>query len=358
MFTSLHTMARFAVLTFAGLSLLALTMAQLQPQTSVSATRENPWETLTVDAGEGRGEIHLVDRVSGETKVVMPPAAERWDFLAASPLRADDDSMEVVGRYASPVNDEANSPFGGTVGIVRVRLPKCEVLERLEMDVMPTGRPAWDPTGSGHVVFPGATGRLYSYRFSNEGSSTSSSIAPVEWRCDPPGGKDPFIVDPVWPRNPHFRNLVIVSLAPAKKLGERGPDLPLTPWWLELDQDCDAIVAAGPLFDKDDPLMTTPKMQVRYSNVVDRDGRLELIYLRHNPGQLSGSVCTAELELGEGLNRVHVRPGSAGPVSDCPITIGAMLPTIDARIAFTVPSLGRQTVTVALHRRPSDEVTQ
>lgn len=353
MFTKLYTISRLAVLAFVLLSLAALTAEQLHSErVSNHMVRENPWETLVLESGDGRGTIHLIDRVSGQTKIVGTSLPERWDFLAASPFMAEDESMQAVGRYSSPLASDGTST-DASVGLVRVNLPRGEVLERVEMEVMPTGRPAWDPNGASHLIFPGATGQLYSYRFSDD-ASKASTISPVQWRCEPPGDVEPFIIDPVWPKGTPFRNLVIVSLSPARRLGFPGEDPPLAPWWLELDEDSEAIIAAGPLFDADGPKMA----RVRYPNLAWRDGRPELIYVQHDSETATATVCTAELEFGKGPNRLRVRPGTAGPASDAPLTFGAMLPTLDARLAFSVPPLGRHAVMVSLNPRPRDEATQ
>ncbi|MDG3007314.1 hypothetical protein [Paludisphaera mucosa] len=356
MLTSLHTIARMSVLAFAGLSLAALTAAQFQPRPATTvATAPNPWEILGAETGPG-GSVDLVHREDGRVRRVATPDAERWEYLTPSPWMADDGSMEAVGRFATPI---AGDPYDaeGAVGLVRLRLPQAEVLERLELEVMPTGRPAWDPSRDDRVIFPGATGRLYSYRFAPEpadgrNAAGGSSVVALQWRCDPPGGREPFLIDPVWSGLPEMRNRLIVSLTVLRKGVETRLTPSIAPWWLELSDDGEAIVAAGPIFEPSDPVAAEPRVRLRYPSVVHCDGRLQLIFLRHEPAKNRGTVYAADLELAPATGLPRVRPGSALPVGDRPIAFGTLIPSLDAHWAFSFPVGGHQVMSLALGPRP------
>lgn len=362
MITSLHVLARLATLAFAGLSLAALTAARMQPlpEGPAAAAAANPWEALTAEVRNGRRPVDLLHREDGRLRRLNVPDAERWDFLTMAPRMGADGSMEAVGRFATRAGDAG--PSGeGAVGLVRVRLPEAEVLERVELDVMPTGRVAWDPARADHVVFPGSSGRLYSYRFLADPAAETvrggSAVLPLDWRCEAPGGRVPFVVDPVWPAVPELRGLLIVSLARLRRTNEPGKALPMAPWWVELGDDGEAIVAAGPLFDDAELDGYDPKTRMRHPNVAARDGRLQLIYLLHTPGAEQAVPYSADLEISTETGRPRVRPGSAAPVGGAILAAGALVPSLDGRSAFVASQGTDRILRLPLDSRPTASPT-
>jgi hypothetical protein len=344
MLMSLHAIARLAVLAFAGLSLAALTAAQMQTPSrapgSWAADPANPWEVLSADVRPGRGPVELIDRRDGRLRRVDLPGAERWDYLAASPWIAADGSMEAVGRFATPAPSASGADGEGGVGLVRVRLPQAEVLERLDLEVMPTGRPAWDPARADRVVFPGSTGKLYSYRFAaaddpSEAARGGSTVRPLSWACEAPGGYEPFLIDPVWSKAPELRGLLIVSLARMRGKEDAGKPLPIAPWWLKLDEEGESIVDAGPLFDPAELAGLDAKVRIRFPNVARRDGRLRLIYMFHDAWAGRSVAHAADLEIAPETGRPRVRPGTAAAIAGEASAFGALVPSLDGRSAFT-----------------------
>jgi len=352
MLTSLHAIVRLSVLAFAALSLAALTAAQLRPAPSNSSPSApagpNPWEALTVDARPGRQPVDLIHREDGRLRRVETPASERWDFLAPAPWLAEDGSMEAVGRFASQPG-AADAGGEGAVGLVRVRLPGSEVIDRVALDVMPTGRAAWDLERSGRVVFPGSTGLLYSCRFPDGDEAGGPSVRELGWACATPGGLAPYVTDPVCPDAPGLRGLMIVSLAGSAK-AEGPPEVArISPWWLRLDEEGEEIVAAGPLFGPADLDGLELRARMRYPNVAVVDGRLRLIYMLHRPCTGRAVAFAADLEIDPATGAPRVRPGSAGPVDEEPVAFGTLIPSLDGRSAFTaLQGSGR------VHRLPLD----
>lgn len=359
MLSSLHTIARLGILAFAGLSLAALTAAQMQPSAQAPGLAggggENPWQSLCMEPGRDGSPVELVHRGEGRRRLLEVPGGDRWEYMTTSPTVAEDGSMEAVGRFASAVGDAGSNPEG-LVGLVRVRLPQGEVLERMDLQVMPTGRPAWDPLDAGHVVFPGASGGLYSYRFTPGASadeSPASAVEAVEWRCERPGGTKAFIIDPVWPRHRDFRKYLLVSMTPVRRAGDLGPAPPILPWWIELDDAGEAIVAAGPLVAPGDPAASEVTGRLRQPTVIEHDGAVRLYYARRGESLNEIRICAAELELDPATGRPRIRPGTAGPVGDLPIGFGPMVPSLDGRTAFTYSLDGGRPSSLPLRVRPA-----
>ncbi|WP_165247490.1 hypothetical protein [Paludisphaera soli] len=344
MITSLHAIARLAVLAFAGLSLAALTAAQLQAPSRTAgavapADPANPWEALSADVRPVHGPVELIHRGDGRLRRVDLPGPERWDYLATSPWVAADGSMEAVGRFSTTGPPDSGTPGEGAIGLVRVRLPGAEVVERLGLEIMPTGRPAWDPARAGHVVFPGSTGKLYSYHFAagddpTEVARGGSAVRALDWRCEAPGGREPFLIDPVWSQAPEMRGLLIVSLARMRGVGDAGKPLPISPWWLRLDEEGESIVDAGPLFDPADSAGIDARSRMRFPNVARRDGRLQLVYMLHDAWTGRSVAHAADLEIAPETGRPRVRPGSAAAITGEALAFGTLIPSLDGRSAF------------------------
>ncbi|OJW07093.1 MAG: hypothetical protein BGO49_27985 [Planctomycetales bacterium 71-10] len=323
MFTSLHTIARLGVLSLAASSLAALTAAQLRPEAAPKSSAPNPWQAVSA---RGAG-MELVHREDGRTRRLAAPRSERWEYVSTSPWACEDGSMEAVARFAT-LNRDAWAEEG-SVGLVRLRLPEGEVLERIETDAMPTGRAAWDPAGGDRVVFPGSTGRLYSYGFGQGPAGEGSTVAALEWRGAPPEGREPFMIDPSWPQLPGPKRFLLVSMSPAQGMLPAGTSRPIAPWWLELDEDGQAIVDAGPLFDPEDPIALDPRGRIRHPSVIERDGRPRLLFLRYEPMQGGAAIYLADLDLDPATGRPSVRPGTVARVGDRATALGPLIPSLD-----------------------------
>lgn len=329
MLMSLHMIARLGILALAASSLAALTAAQLRPEAVPPASAPNHWQAVAAPAGG----MELVDSRDGRTRPIATPRTERWDYISASPWASEDGSMEAVVRY-SALGDGGD----GEVGLARVRLPHGEVLERIDPVVLPTGRAAWDPEANGRVVFPGATGRLYTCDF---GGGATAAVAPLEWRVARPGMGEPFMIDPSWSRLPGPRKYLIVTMSLTAGKLPIGTPRTVAPWWLELDESGESIVDAGPLFDPEDPVAMEPGARIRHPSVVDRDGRSQLLYLRHEPTPGRAAVYAADLDLDPTTGRPRVRPGTASRVEDRATALAALIPSLDYQVSSTHDENGR-----------------
>ena len=342
MFTSLPTIVRLGVLSFAGLSLAALTAEQLQSESAPTrlALRPNAWEAVNIETERGTNVLELLNREDGRMQRAVVPPSEHWEFVSTSPWSDENGSMEAIGRFSQVGFSCGRAVPDGPIGLIRVRMPEGRVIERVPLDVLPTGRPAWNPLRADQVVFPGSTGQLYSFRFTPEATASAgasnwegAAVRPLTWACEPMGGRAPYLVDPSWPREPELKNLMIVSLAPFGRPVD-GKPAPLTPWWLELDEDGEEIVAAGPLFGPDDP---DAAGQMRSPIVTVRDGRPRLAFIQQKAPTGPPTAFLADLEWDPQTGRPRVRPGSTAPLPVALPSQGTLIPSLDAATAYLAP---------------------
>lgn len=296
----------------------ALAVARINPIDSRSGARvASPWRAPADGFVLGDEPVVLVDRVDGRTTTVAAPEGEIWHYLSPSPWQDEDGAVEAVGRFMRP-RLRSRDAGASTYGLVRLRLPEAEVIERIDLDVLPTSRPAWNPVDDGHVLIAAGDGRLYSYRFAPQDEVVSlittpereatvgTDIVAVEWACRPPGLGEPYLTDPVWPTLPELQNLVVVSLTTPTAAPDGAIRYGSTsPWWLELSPDGERIVAAGPLIDPSDDPDAAVDVHRRYPVVEKRGGRVQLAYSVFRQGGAQG-----EPRVGDLVRRpVDGRPG-------------------------------------------------
>ena len=131
--------------------------------------------------------------------------------------------------------------------LIRVSEPGGIVLDRLPVDDLPNWKGAcWFPDRSARVLLAGYDGRLYRLDFDGADAGPLRP-RPVAWRGGPATGVA-RLNDLSWPRHPGFggRLLASLSLRKADDATVCRSD-PLSLWWLRLDPEADAVVAAGPL---------------------------------------------------------------------------------------------------------------
>lgn len=344
MFYYLESIARLLVIAATLFSVAALTASQFQPVGAEGGPRlASSWDSSSSGYSQNDDRIHLIDRSDGRTTTMAVPDGERWNYISATPWKSDDEGVEAVGRF-NRSSRRGVDPGSPVCGLVRLRLPDAEVIERVSLDVIPSGRPAWNPLRNGQILIPAGDGRLYSYRFESRSDGVGGLIATpetqatvgtdlsaVKWRRQAPGQGEPYLTDPVWPTVPELQNLVIVSLcamsaAPNGRLGYGPPDL----WWLELSDDGEQIVDAGPLIDPvDDP--DAAGVRRRFPTVVARDGRIELAYLVSRPHGSEAELRVGDLERRAEDGRFRLRFGPAVEGAARTLPIGHLIASFDGR---------------------------
>ncbi len=318
---------------------------------SASSPTYFSWNAAAHDAAlvahpedRSKEEYHLVDRTTGRTEPLVVPAAEKWGLLSVSPWRDQDGKLEAAGRWVSRVGESEKMAFCG-MGLFRVS--DGTVLGRVNLEVLPTGRPCWVPGRPREFLFPAGDGQLHRCRLNGDGDDgtppnqkdrragswkRAGELDPVAWRCERPGPGETYLADPEWSPDPRLRPFVIVSLRRQEEVGGKRVYAPSTIWWLQMSEDADAIVAAGRLTASGSRSAALVPLVERFPSVsVGSDGRLTLVYLTRGPGASSWRLCQSALELdpktgkpalapdralaevlGEGLAPAHVIPSTDG----------------------------------------------
>ena len=238
---------------------------------------------------------------------------------------------------------------GGFLDLVRLRLPEGKVIDRVQVDVLPTSRPCWVPDRPGSIVFAAGDGQLYRHDFddaddldNSQGAGPAPGVPrlhfrPLVWNCPAPSSGTSYLTDPTWPAHPRLRHLVLATLICPPRQGDSKPGKGTRLWWLRMNPDDLTIDASGPLFDEADGIAASERIQRFPTVAVDRSGEIHLAYLTHNPGQIQGKIKTV---------RVQVDPQSGRPkvVSQTDVTVArdcATLPPVfsaDGKTVFAISS--------------------
>jgi hypothetical protein len=196
----------------------------------------------------------LLDTATGECRPLALSKSDLLDNLGFSSWRNRGGELEAVGRWVHRSVGEGPSVVE-QVGIGRFTVPGGEMLELVELDIIPMGRPCWFPDPPARILFPSGDCQLYRYTFSEgRGERAGKPVEkatpqPLIWRCAPPGVGQVILGDPVWLPDRCRARRLIVTLSYLEHRGSRqafrGPEL----WWLQLDRDGTAIESAKRLIE-------------------------------------------------------------------------------------------------------------
>src|SRR5262249_35265262 len=126
----------------------------------------------------GLEEYRLVDRSTGRSEPLPLPGEQRWACLSVAPWRDQAGNLEAVGRW-SRIDSSNGHSF---CGLGLFSLASKSVVRRIELDVLPTGKPCWIPDRPGAFLFPAGDGQLYRCRLSREDDSDSDAPNGAEKR--------------------------------------------------------------------------------------------------------------------------------------------------------------------------------
>jgi hypothetical protein len=211
-----------------------------------------------------------------------------------------------------------------------VRLSDGTVRDRIALAKIPTSRPCWIPGQIRSLVFSTGDGRLYQCKLSprgdagdsRESSCDSSGPAveplPVDWRVRPPGLGEVFLADPVWSSDPRLRKWVIVALSLKRRRAGMVVYQQPRLWWLEMSDQADAILAAGPLSGPagSEPEPAAADRAERLPSIaVDASGTIRLVWLAQRPGEGSWRLRSAGLELDPETGRPGLDSDTAASIS-------------------------------------------
>jgi hypothetical protein len=271
---------------------------------------------------DGPDMVHyqLIDRVTGQIDGLVLPSDPAWSLLSVSPWRDRDGNLEAVGRWVS--RREGQDEF---CGLGLLSLPQMKVKNRITLDVLPTGKPCWVPGRSGEILFPAGNGQLYRCSVTarsgetldgkvdpSEGEATSWVESPrqVTWQVQPPGVGAMNLEDPAWSSEPAVRHLVFVSLSVLEQRQDRREVMPSKIWWLVMNDDGDAVVAAGRLTEPDPGDQNDRWTFERMPSVaVGAGGKLELIYLTRLTFENTWRLRSARIMLDEVTALPRLTPG-------------------------------------------------
>jgi hypothetical protein len=282
----------------------------------------------------GAQEHHLVDLATGRSTAIHLPPGEDWSFLSVSPWRDSVGGLEAVGRWVSR-GQEIVWGWG------LVRLSDGTVLDRIVLEKLPTSRPCWIPGRIRSLLFSNGDGRLSQCQLSPRGDAGDSWEAasdspgrvveplPVDWRVRPPGLGEVYLADPVWSADSRLRKWIIVALSLKRRQAGMVVYQPSQLWWLEMSDQADAILAAGPLSravgDESEPAAA----ERLPSLAVDPGGTIRLVWLAQRPGAGSWRLRSAVLRLDPETGRPQLDPelgatlGPDAPLATAPPVISA-----------------------------------
>ena len=215
----LSTLLRTVVCLIAASSLLAVTTAILSAPASFTYRYWRPrWDVMNAQRWPHQphelehDRLFLIDRESGRSDVLPLPGSHRWGELSVTPWYDEEGQAEAVGHCYSLSGLGGKTSFWG---LARVQLSTAKIIDMVQLDLLPTGRPCWVPNQPGKFLFAAGDGGLYRFAFPDTeqfgeatGDDATSTMPrspqPVTWKCPRPTSGFFFIADPVWPSHPQL----------------------------------------------------------------------------------------------------------------------------------------------------------
>ncbi len=288
-----------------------------------------------------QGGPKLLDGATGRICSIELPADDRLEQPSVAPNTDDEGRVQVAGRWARRsawFEPSQREQFG----LARYDLASGRVLNRDPIDVVPTAPPCWMPGPWPRVLFPAGDGRIYRYEFAEpESSNVASRPTAVRWQVEPPGRRI-LVHGLIWPHEPELDGRAIASIS--YRPDDDGPPRygPAELWWLELDAEGTAIVAAGRLTRADDPAVAAV-VESHPAIGRARDGSLFLAYLAQQTRTSPWTLEVAPIEVRDGEPPVVVRSRSRVVAEGCVPAQPA--PSPDGRLLHClVQESGRVTV--------------
>jgi hypothetical protein len=193
----------------------------------------------------------LLDLSTGDCRKLEAQGGDEFEHASFSPWQDEQGESQVVGRWHRRMGRDGDM-LCQQFGLARFTYPGGRVLDRIELDMVISGRPCWYPDTSARILFAAGDGRLYRLSFDDprpsSGTDRDKSPKPsaLSWRTPLPGD-GLFIRDPAWPSDPRLGRKVIATLTFLDNKGGKRAYLPPQLWWLQFDPDTATIVRAGRL---------------------------------------------------------------------------------------------------------------
>ena len=247
---------------------------------------------------------YLIERGSNRCDMVPLPPENRWGQISISPWRDAEGNTEAVCEGLGDMDITTERPFWG---LARLQLPEGNVIDKVNLDILPTGRPCWVPDRPGRVLFAAGDGHLYFHDFAGWSSDAGDSIdpsaagsdrntpSPVRWKGPSPLGGSVLINDPVWSTHPRLRNFIFATAF--LRSVSREP-MASRECWLRIGADGTSIEDSGllklPRGKKADDITEIKRFPTAE---MGRDGTARLAYLRRNVNEVSFQLEVVRLEI-------------------------------------------------------------
>lgn len=265
-----------------GLTGIALGLGQMIP-------RERAWRSPSVVSHVSLNSLYFtandtdsrwLDRKTGQVTKLGLPEGEIMEFGSCSPWRDESGEHQVTGRWSRRLGRNLQRVQEDS-GIVRVRFPSGEVLDRIPTDIIPIGIPCWYRAPEARMLFAAGDGSLHQLSFdAPEGERIPT---PITWEVKPPGLGSINISDPAWIDDGSTNPCLVVCLRLIHVESNRRVYSPAELWWLRLNANGNVVVAAGRLLN---PPAEFPKTETRCPTVMrNPDGSYRLAYCRRIPGR-------------------------------------------------------------------------
>jgi hypothetical protein len=355
-------LTRLVICVLAATSLMALGVSiahpRIAPQVQVWTAR---WDSLNPQSSPDQPRVeercYLIDLESNRCEVVQLPEENAWGPLSVSPWCDPEGNLEAVGPcYGLLGTTETQLSWG----LARFRFPEGRIIEKVHLDLLPTGRPCWSPDRPGRILFAAGDGKLYRLDFPNDDGcdglerrslSTEANDRipqPIEWSCAPLGSRSLVISDPVWPSDPRIRHLVFATATPQLARGERTITNAPQIWWFMLGGAGTTIEGAGRMFKPAPAGIEANTTAKRFPTIgVDRSGAIHLIYLARAQGKRSLRLEAVEIEVDPTSRQPRMSPGSRPVVLD---SDSALIPPLVAADGLSVIGVSRSTGQLIRHR--------
>jgi hypothetical protein len=353
-------LSRLMIFVLAATSLLALGVSIAQPrvgpQTQVLMAR---WDSLNAQSSPDQPLLaercYLFDRESNRCNVIQLPDDNAWGPLSVSPWSSAEGRMDAVGPCYS-----LSATSGGQLswGLARFRFPEGRLIDKVCLDLLPTGRPCWSPDRPGRIIFAAGDGKLYRLDFPQDDGmdaldsgplsieTNGKGPQPIVFACSPPGVRSLVICDPVWPSDPRLRRLLFATATSQLDHGDRTIMNVPQIWWLRLDSAGTTIEAAGHMFERPSP--GTEATVRRFPTIgVDRNGAIHLVYLARTRGQRALRLEAVEVEVDPTSRRPRISAGSRPVVLD---RDAALTPPLIAADGLSVIGFSSSTGQLVRHR--------
>lgn len=244
---TLTTLIRLAALAGLGLGTLAVGVGRLVPPEAPIRVPATPAGVLVnpYTCGPAGPAPRWLDPETGRVFEMALPEGDRLDLASCAPWRDEDGGTQVAGRWFRLGGEAGEAAFG----LARFRFPDGRLVDRVELDMMPSGAPCWSPEPRARLVFAAGDGRLY--RLDLEGEDGGPRPIRLAWKGGASGLERALVTDPSWPRIGGRDDLIVASLS----VLEAGPDgwryrAPRV-WWLRLGRGATSVIAAGPVTGDD-----------------------------------------------------------------------------------------------------------